>query len=229
MTEVVSYRCTDGVATIGMDDGKVNCINHRMLAALNGALARAEKDGAVVVLRGRESTFCAGFDLKVFQEGRAQGNALVEAGAEFLIRLLAFPLPIVAASTGHAIAMGSFVMLACDVRIGRDGSAKYGMNETAIGMTLPYFAAELARQRIASTHLHRVAVTAEMFTPAGAVEAGFLDRLASPDAFDVDVAELAGRLAGLNLPAYAGTKDRINGPIIASLHAAVERDRAAAR
>jgi enoyl-CoA hydratase len=54
---------SDGpIATVTMDDGKVNVLSPRMLAALEAAFDRAEADGAVVVLRGREGVFSAGQD-----------------------------------------------------------------------------------------------------------------------------------------------------------------------
>jgi enoyl-CoA hydratase len=64
METIVTYKCSEGVARIGMDDGKVNVLSPTMLRQLNSALDRAEADKAVVVLSGRPGTFSAGFDLK---------------------------------------------------------------------------------------------------------------------------------------------------------------------
>ena len=52
MASLVSYRAEDGVARIGMDDGKVNVLSPPMLAELHGAFERAAADGATVVLAG---------------------------------------------------------------------------------------------------------------------------------------------------------------------------------
>ena len=60
---LTAYELADGIATITLDDGKVNALSPEMLAAIGGRLDRAEADEAVVVLTGRERTFSAGFDL----------------------------------------------------------------------------------------------------------------------------------------------------------------------
>jgi enoyl-CoA hydratase len=54
MGTLVTYRLRDSVATITMDDGKVNALSLAMLAELGAALDRAVADRAVVVLTGRE-------------------------------------------------------------------------------------------------------------------------------------------------------------------------------
>src|SRR5580692_4984076 len=45
MSELVSYAAADGIATIAMDDGKVNVLSLEMLAAINKAFDQAESDG----------------------------------------------------------------------------------------------------------------------------------------------------------------------------------------
>ena len=76
MTSTVGYELNDSVATISMDDGKVNVLGPDMQTAINEALDRAEKDSAkAVVLAGNERVFSGGFDLAVFQSGDAEGGA----------------------------------------------------------------------------------------------------------------------------------------------------------
>jgi enoyl-CoA hydratase len=67
MTDLVSYRFADGVATITMDDGKVNALSPAMLADINEALDRASADEGVVVVTGRAGIFSGGFDLKILR------------------------------------------------------------------------------------------------------------------------------------------------------------------
>ena len=57
MSELVSYERRDAVSTIVMDDGKMNLQSVAMLEALNAALDRAQADGTVVLLAGREGVF----------------------------------------------------------------------------------------------------------------------------------------------------------------------------
>jgi enoyl-CoA hydratase len=127
----------DGIAWITMDDGKVNALSSEMLGELGDALDAAERAGAVTVLKGREGIFSAGFDLTTFKRGPEASLAMLRAGAQLIERLLAFPHPVLTVCTGHAYPMGAFLMLSADVRLGVAGPWRIGMNEVAIGLTVP--------------------------------------------------------------------------------------------
>lgn len=62
-------------------------------------------------------------------------------------------------------------MLASDVCLGTEGVFQIGMNEVAIGLTLPRFAVELARATLAPHYFNRI-VTGEMLDPSQARDAG---------------------------------------------------------
>ena len=108
---LVTYRLDGAVATITMDDGRVNALASPMLEELNAGLDRAEADAMVVVLAGRTGVFSAGFDLSVLMGGGPDALAMLRGGFELAHRLLSFPKPVLIACTGHAIAMGSFLLL----------------------------------------------------------------------------------------------------------------------
>src|SRR5579859_147204 len=185
MGSLVRYDFDGSVARITMDDGKVNVLSQEMLAELNEALSRAEADAAIVALAGRAGVFSAGFDLKVLRAGGPSARTMLRAGFELAERMLSFPMPVVIACTGHAVAMGVFLVLSGDYRIGVEGRYKITANEVAIGLTLPRAATEICRQRLTPAHFNRATVLAEVFGPDEAVAAGFLDRV-------VDAAELTG-------------------------------------
>jgi enoyl-CoA hydratase len=203
----VTTDIQNDIALITMDDGKANAINFDMLAALNDALDQAESSAKAIVLAGRESRFSGGFDLKAFATLGGEGvYKLLDGGAELLLRLYGGPLPVVAACTGHAIAMGTFILHACDTRVGTSGDFKLGANETITGMNLPIFATELARARLNPAHMTRAMVQAFIYDPAGAVEAGYLDMLVAPEKVVATATAIAGQLAALPGSAYAYNK-----------------------
>jgi len=138
----------DGVATIKMDDGKANVLSTQMLADLNEAFDKAESDDAIVVLTGRDGMFSGGFNLKEMQTGPHEAMILTSKGSKLARRILEFKRPVVLLATGHTIAMGAFLALACDYRVIVDGDYKIGLNETMIGMTMHNFGIELARYRL---------------------------------------------------------------------------------
>ncbi|MBW2279872.1 MAG: crotonase/enoyl-CoA hydratase family protein [Deltaproteobacteria bacterium] len=216
--EIVRYELRGDVALISFDDGKANVISPTSLAALNGALDRAEKEARVVVLSGRPGRFSAGFDLSVMRAGDAGAiRDMVRGGAELSLRLYGFPLPIIAAVTGHALAMGSMILMSVDERIGAAGDFKIGMNETAIGMALPGFAVALARARLAPTHLQRASVNAELYDPEEAVHAGFLDRVVPADQLADAAFARATELLAVHSGSHAAVKQAIRAPALAEL------------
>ncbi|MEM7768027.1 MAG: crotonase/enoyl-CoA hydratase family protein [Pseudomonadota bacterium] len=208
----VTITKEDPVAIITMDDGKANAINPAMLDALEGALDAAEADEAVgaLILTGQPGKFSAGFDLKYFQsEGPEAAAALVNRGGALAHRLYGYPKPVIAAATGHAIAMGCFILQACDVRYCVAGDFRIGANETAINMVLPEFALELLHARIPPQRLTEAAVIARLYDPAGAKDVGYIDEVVAPEALMATAKETAKALAALPAKAYAGNKNAI--------------------
>ncbi len=229
MGTLVSYLLDGSVATITMDDGKVNVLSPQMLAEIGTALDQAQADRAVVVLAGRPGVFSAGFDLSVLRAGGSCADGMVRAGFELAERLLSFPAPVLVACTGHAIAMGAFLLLSGDYRLGASGTFKITANEVAIGLSMPQVAVEICRQRLTPTHFARAVSLAEVFQPDDAVGAGFLDRAVPADELTEAAAGKAAELAALDPVAHAATKLRARQPVLAAIRAAIEADDLAIR
>ena len=119
--------------------------------------------------------------------------------------------------------MGAFLMLSADVRIAADGPWRIGMNEVAIGLTVPRFALELARHRLTPPGFARV-TTAPMFAPDEARRLGYLDRVLPRGELDAAVDEEAERLRALDMSSYAGTKARVNARVLDAIAAAVDSE-----
>lgn len=213
MSELVRYEVNDKVAVITMDDGKANALSMAMIDALLAALARAETEASAVVLTGRPDKFCAGFDLRVMMSGPEHAIALLGKGGELLLRLFEYPLPLVIAANGHALAGGVLVVCTGDVRFGADGAYKLGLNEVAIGLPVPLLAMELARARLLPTELTRATLLAQIYTPTEARAAGYLDHVVAPDALADAALTEARRLGALPRAAFTGTKQRLRGAI----------------
>lgn len=222
--DLVSYRLDQSIATITLDDGKVNALSPAMQSQIHGALDRAAADRAVVVLTGRAGVWTAGFDLSVLRAGGPDALAMVRGGFVLAERLLTFPQPTIIACTGHAIAMGVFLLLSADYRIAASGPFKITTNEVAIGMTLPHVAIALCRQRLAPAHLHRALTLAEVYTPDDAVAGGFVDRVVPPGELADAARQAAARFAALDRTAHAATKLRVQEPTLAAMRAALVDD-----
>jgi enoyl-CoA hydratase/carnithine racemase len=225
MTKLATYSRSGPVASIVMDDGKANVMSLAMLNSLHAAFDEAERDEVVPILKARGRHFSGGFDLTVFAKGSAEDQYLmVKAGAELALRILSFPFPVVAACHGNAYPMGAFLIMSSDHRIAAEGDYRIGMNEVAIGLTVPRFAIEVARQRLTPAYFSRVVMTAEMFGPAEAVVAGFFDRVVPADRLEKAAEEAALALSQLNMAAHVATKARARGAVIKLIRQVIDED-----
>ena len=224
MAALVTCTPENDYTLITMDDGKANALGFDMLSQLGAALDTAEEAGKVVVIAGRHGKFSAGFDLSVMGQGGDAMLDLLRAGAKLSRRLLEFPSPVVLAVSGHALAMGALLLLSADYRIGVHGTYKIGLNEVAIGMTLPYFGIELARERLAKTHLGPAVALAKVYDAAGALEAGYLDEAVSEEDLLPRARFMAEQFSSLNMEAHRQTKARTREGLSAALAAAIEKE-----
>lgn len=223
MSDTTQLAIEGGIAWITMDDGKVNALSTEMIGEVGKALDATEHAGAVAVLSGRAGIFSAGFDLPTFKRGVEATLEMLRAGAQLIERLLTFPYPVLTVCTGHAYPMGAFLMLSADVRLGLAGPWRIGMNEVAIGLTVPKFALELARHRLTPPGFARI-TTAPMFDPQEALRLGYLDRILDADQLADAVKTEASRLRALDMPSFKVTKARINEGVLRAIDAAVKEE-----
>lgn len=222
----VSYEKQGHVAVLEMDDGKANAIAQAVVDEFNGHLDAIDSDGDVraVMIAGRPGRFSAGFDLGAMTSSQAAMRELVTSGGRLAARLLLQPHPVVVACTGHALAMGALLLLTGDHRIGAAGDWKIGLNEVAIGMPMPRWGVELARDRLAPTQLEWRLLLGQTGGPEEAVAAGFLDRVVPAEELLGQAMETATRLAELRTAAVAGTKQRLRGGLVERMLHDMERD-----
>jgi enoyl-CoA hydratase len=226
MSTLVTYRNEESVATITMDDGKRNALSSQMFAELNAAFDRAHAEKVPVILTGRPETLSAGFDLKVMMAGGREAAEMVLAGFRLGERMLQYPTPVIVACNGNAIAMGAFLLLSADYRIGTAGPYRVVANEVAIGITMPHFAVEVCRQRLTPSDFHRAVIQSESYTPEQGVAAGWLDRVVTAAELDAAARTKVAELVKLNAAAHAATKLRARKPALQAIRAAIETDEA---
>ncbi len=224
-SDTVTIKMTDQLAIITLDDGKRNVVSPQLLLELNQALDQAERQGLTVVLTGRADVFSAGFDLNILKGSPRQAYNMLMGGFKLSARLLSFPTPVIIACNGHAMAMGAFLLLSADFRIGTEGDFNIVTNEVAIGLTMPATGVELCRQRLTPAHFTRSALLAEYQTPETAVAAGFLDRTVPATALYDEAIKYAKQLAQLDMHAHHQSKLRARRITLKRLKKAIAADR----
>ncbi len=225
MDNFVQYQGVDNYAIIAINNGKANALSHEVINSLTKALKKAKGEKRVVILTGKAGIFSGGFDLNVMKEGPDAAKALVNAGSELALKMATFPLPIIAACSGHAIAKGAFLLLACDYRIGVEGNFKIGLNEVMIGMTMHHVGIAIAESRLAPVYVQRCVNNAEIFNPNEAVTAGFFDKIVPENDLLSEAIKVAQMFGKLNLQAHAETKLRVRKKYIKTLKKAIKKDK----
>lgn len=224
MNTLVSYQSEENYAIITINNGKANAISHEVIAGLNECLDKAEQEQKVVILTGTSGIFSGGFDLKVMKESSKSALELVTKGSQLSLRLLSFPMPIIIACNGHAIAKGAFLLLSSDYRIGTSGDFKIGLNEVIIGMTMHHAGIAIAKSRLSEVYLNRSVNNAEIYNPQDAIKAGFLDIIVPEDALLSTAINVAKKFRQLNRKAHAATKLSVRKPHLEALKEAIQLD-----
>lgn len=225
MTELVAYQCENGIATLTLNNGKVNAFSPQLIDDFNAALDRAEQDKAIVIVTGQPGILSGGYDLKVMTSSPQNAIDLVAKGSTLARRMLAHPYPIIVACPGHAVAKGAFVLLSADYRIGVEGPFTIGLNEVLIGMTMHHVGIELARERLGKAAFQRSVINGELFNPQGALSAGFLDQVVAADALLPIALAVAEQMKKINMTAHRNTKLKTRKAFLETLDAAIELDK----
>ncbi|MBI3216063.1 MAG: crotonase/enoyl-CoA hydratase family protein [Mycobacterium sp.] len=223
MSGPVTYRHDDTIGVITLDDGKANVLGPAMQQAINDAIDQADRDDVgALVIAGNDKVFSGGFDLKVFRSGDVEASvAMLQGGFELSHRLLSYPKPVVMACTGHAIAMGSFLLCSGDHRIAAPGY-NIQANEVAIGMVMPYAALEVVKLRLTRSAYQQAVCLSKVFSGESALAAGFIDEIVPPESVLSRAEEAAREFANLSQSAHAASKLRTRAEALEGIRAGID-------
>ncbi len=212
-SERVLLAVQGGVLTITLNrPEKKNAIDTPMIAALLGAIERADLDSEVrvVALRGAGTDFCAGMDLnellasadKTVEENR---QAALRFG-EIFIRIRKLPKPVVAVVHGRALAGGCGLATACDLLVAAE-SAKLGYPEVQRGF-VPAIVMTLLKRTVGEKVAFDLAATGRILSAPEAAELGLVSRVYEDSDFEEQVGEVLRALAASSASALAFTKQQ---------------------
>ena len=210
------------VALLRFCAGKVNALDVEFCQAIARELEATVASGArAVVLTGKGNVFSAGVDLfRVVNEGEAYVDRFLPALDEAFSALFCFPLPLIAAVNGHAIAGGGVIAAACDHRVMARGPFRIGVPELAVGVPFPALALEILRHAMSPPTFQRAVYLAETFEPEQALELGIVDRLEDAEQLEATALRLGESLAKIPSASYAVTKSASREPALANVERA---------
>ena len=212
------------ISIIKLDDGKANAFSYDMLSQVNDLLKKVPRDSGALVITGREGLFSGGFDLKTLATGDMEKiTKMVQLGYRLLLELFSFDRPIVAAVSGHSIALGLFVTCSADYRIAIDGKYVCQANEVRNNMDIPTQIMEIIRARVNKKYFYSAVYHSDAYSVQDSIEVGYIDEVVSEDQFMKRVMEKAKELATLPHPFYANTKKTAQDDIRQKISDAIEK------
>lgn len=205
----MKYSFEDRIAMITLDDGKVNVMNWEFFTELNNSLDQALTDkAAALIFTGRPGVFSAGLDLKLMMtQTMPELIKFLRAFAEIMLRVYLYPIPTIAAYSGHSIAGGAILTYACDRFMAVDGPYKVQINEVANKMILPTWIYTICRSSIPPRFWKEAMLHAHIYTPREAYDKGIIDDLVAEGGDVLAAAKTyAQDLFRLDTRAYGATK-----------------------
>lgn len=184
---MIGFEVRGRVALITLDRPEArNAINAEMAASIESAIDRLEGDDDlwVGVLTHNGPAFCAGADLKEIAAGNA-GGLWTQRGGFGGIVLRDRSKPLIAAIDGHAVAGGTEIALACDLRVASTATV-FGIPEVKRSLVAaagglvrlprvlpPAIAMELAitGDTISAERAHHFGMINDLCEPGAAVDA----------------------------------------------------------
>jgi enoyl-CoA hydratase/carnithine racemase len=197
-----------------------NALDDELLTALAAELeALVAAGGPPLVLHSAHpSIFCPGLDLKKL-DGRSRNDlrGLIEQFAMLLRCLATYPGPTVAALSGHAIAGGCLLALACDRRVMARAGARLGLSEINLGIPVPAGAITMLLALYPTRSVEQLVLEGDGLGGERAAELGFVERLTERDAVIDEAIRLANHLGSRPAAAFAAAKGFLRNAMAASM------------
>jgi len=207
------------VAVLHLTDGE-NRFTPDFLDGFEAALDEVEgmADPLAFVLTGEGKFFSNGLDLDAFA-GRPSEDLLayIDDVHAVFARVLALPLPTVAAVNGHAFAGGGMLALCCDHRIMRSDRGYFCLPEVDLGVTFAPGMLALIQATLPTPTAREAMHTGRRYTAEEAVAAG-IAHVALPEAEVLPAAVVvAAERAGKGRGVLGGLKEQTFADALAVL------------
>ncbi|MHA1572136.1 MAG: enoyl-CoA hydratase/isomerase family protein [Alphaproteobacteria bacterium] len=192
-----------GIRTITLNrPERLNAINHALIADFNSALDEAAGDEAtaVIILRGAGRAFCAGDDLKEFDQqtgSRAQVRAMVESLQDITRKIVLGDKIVIGAIHGWAVGGGLEWAINCDFPIWAD-SARGFFPEISLGVFVTGAVTTLLPKLVGPHKTKDLILFGEKFDGRQALEMGMAWKTVPEDRLFAEAVATAERI--LELP-----------------------------
>jgi enoyl-CoA hydratase len=206
----MTVRCErDGATALWILDRPAarNAITEELATALDDALDALQTEVRVLVITGEgEKAFSAGADLKLLRTGTLEARAAFNARMQRVVeRLIALPLPVIAALNGVAMGGGAELALAADIRIA-EPHASIAFKHAAMGVTPGWGGLGRLSALVGRGTASKLLFSAQPMSPEEALRVGLVDELVASGAARARALALAADIALTSPAAVADLK-----------------------
>ena len=217
MHEPIREELFGQVHQVILDRG-ANALDPGLMDALSAHLGELEEGGhpPVVLASSHPTVFCPGWDLRVLAGASPEQVLTFLRAYERLLRtVVGYPGPTVAAISGHAVAGGCLLALACDHRVMARGRARIGLSEVNLGAPVPAGAVELLTARLPRAVAERLVLEGDGLPADRALAEGLVQTVVpGPDHVLERARTEAASLAARPARAYATAKFFLNSALL---------------
>jgi len=205
----------DDVYVLDLGDGE-NRFHPDWLTAVNGALDEVEQSPAPLVTTASGRIYSNGLDLDWLGQHGDQLLTYVAEVQGLLARMLAFPVPTVAAIPGHVFAAGAMFALAHDFRVMRADRGFFCLPEVDINIPFTPGMAALIQGKLLPATAHEAMTTGRRYGGSDALAKAVVDDAVPEEDVLPKALERARALTGKNPQTLAAIKNQMYvGPLAA--------------
>lgn len=224
MSDAISLKFEGNLALLTMDDGKGNALGKDALEAFEVALRDAATKAGALLLRGRAKVFCGGLDLpSLVGLPRAELEKFLALFNRVHDLLLGYPIPIVTAARGSAVAGGAILFATGDARL-MTPNGKVGINEAVLGLNIPTSALEIVRIALGERGTSEAAQTGRIYEGDERVRIGFVTEVVEAEKIDERAIEVATAYAKNDRRAVRLLRAQLRRPSLDRVAAAASLD-----
>jgi len=194
---LLHHRDERGVHTLTLNTPQTfNALSEAMLGALADGLHTVAQDNAarVLVLAAEGRAFCAGHNLKEMKAhpDQAYYQQLFAQCSRVMLQIQNLPVPVVARVHGLATAAGCQLVAQCDLAVASQ-EARFGVNGIDVGLFCATPSVPLVRN-VPAKFAMEMLLTGEFISADMALQRGLVNRVAAPDALDVELEKMVSAI-----------------------------------
>jgi len=208
------------LATLTLDRGRSNPINHQMVKELVACIKQLNDDDNVggLIITGKPGFFSSGIDLiEAYDYDEKQ---IKQFWIDFLAlpgALSAFKKPLIAAINGHSPAGGCVIALCCDYRVMVEGQFIIGLNEIPVSIIVPDGIFKLYSASVGERKAYQYILEGKLLNPTEAHASGLVDEICTAENLQYVAEKKVRALMQFNPVTWSTSKMNLRAALINQL------------